>query len=166
MSRISHLSASMWTFSSVIVRPLLLESWMPPPFHFTAVLYWFLNLIGCNAPRSSYSSLTIQIISNLTNLDLVQAKFCTLTLKGCKTPEIQNHQSRTTNNQGQQTNSSKVVMWWVVPYCVVQLQNSSKLQTEPTEIKGWQTTSAIKINSDCQLLTWEIDMWGRYSSRV
>ena len=106
-----------------------------------------------NVPRSSYSSLTIQIISNLTDLDLVQAKFCILTLKGCKTPEIQNHQSRTTNNQGQQTNSSKVVMWWVVPYCVAQLQNSSKLQTEPTEIKGRQTTSAIKINSDCQLLT-------------
>ena len=35
-------------FFFVTVCPLLLESWMPPPFHFIAVLYWFINLIGCH----------------------------------------------------------------------------------------------------------------------
>ena len=90
MSRISHLSASISLCGlffrycmSFAVGKLDATSFS---LHCSLVLNH--KLIVCNAPRSSYSSLTIQIISNLTNLDLVQAKFCILTLKGCKTPEI------------------------------------------------------------------------------
>ena len=72
-------------------------------------------------------------------------------IEGRKTLKIQNHQCRTTNNQGRQPTQQDCNVVGGPILCATQQNHNYttavNYKQKQLRLKGWQTTSAIKVNS-------------------